>query len=251
MGGGTSKGRNNLMNPEAKLSIIIPVYNEKDNIKMVLSEIKDNIKTQHIIFIVYDFPEDNTIPAVKDYIIATDASNIKLVLNDFGKGVLNAIKKGFSVADSTMTLVTMGDLSDDLSVVDLMVDKINQGYDLVCGSRYIKGGKQIGGPLIKKTLSRLAGLSLNFMVGIPTHDISNSFKLYRTSLIKSINIESNGGFELGLEILVKTWLKGCRITEVPTIWKNRTGGKSRFRLLKWIPKYLKWYLLAISKSFLK
>jgi glycosyltransferase involved in cell wall biosynthesis len=234
---------------EKLLNVIIPVYNEKENISKALDDIREKVKTPHNVTIVYDFPEDNTVPAVKNYININNAKNICLLHNDFGRGVLNAIKKGFSVSGSEMTLVTMGDLSDDMSTVDTMVSKMQAGYDLVCGSRYMQGGRQIGGPRIKKTLSRLAGLSLNLLTGIPSRDISNNFKLYRTSMLKNIKIESTGGFELGLEILVKAWLKGHKITEVPSVWKDRSAGQSRFKLLKWLPKYLRWYIYAVMKPF--
>ena len=84
-----------------------------------------------------------------------------------------------------------------------MMKKFAEGYDVICGSRYMKGGSQTGGPWLKKTLSRMAGISLHLITGIPSHDVSNSFKLYRRSLVQSINIESTGGFEIGMEILVK------------------------------------------------
>lgn len=232
------------------LDIIIPVYNEGENISGTLDEINTKIKTENRLFVVYDFDEDNTVPAVKNYINEKKKENILLLKNDYGKGVLNAIKKGFDTAEHEMILVVMGDLSDDLCVVDDMCRKMKEGYDIVCGSRYMKGGKQIGGPLFKKTLSRIAGLSLHILTGIPTHDISNSFKMYRKSILKHTHIESTGGFEIGLEILVKSYLKGHKITEVPSIWKDRAAGKSNFKLWKWLPKYIKWYLLAIKGRFI-
>lgn len=231
------------------LDIIIPVYNEGENISATLDEINRKIKTENRLFIVYDFNEDNTLPTVKNYINEKKKENILLLKNDYGKGVLNAIKKGFDRAEHEMILVVMGDLSDDLCVVDDMYKKMQEGYDIVCGSRYMKGGKQIGGPLFKKSLSRMAGLSLHILTGIPTHDISNSFKMYRKDIIKNTHIESTGGFEIGLEILVKAYLKGYKITEVPSIWKDRAAGKSNFKLWTWLPKYIRWYLLAIKGRF--
>ncbi len=233
------------------LDIIIPVYNEGENISPTLDEINSKIKTENRIFIVYDFDEDNTLPVVKNYINEKKKDNILLLKNDYGKGVLNAIKKGFDTAEDEMILVVMGDLSDDLCAVNEMCKKMKEGYDIVCGSRYMKGGKQIGGPLLKKTLSHIAGLSLHILTGIPTHDISNSFKMYRKSIVKNTKIESTGGFEIGLEILVKAYLKGYKITEVPSIWKDRTSGTSNFKLWKWLPKYIKWYLLAIKGRFVR
>jgi dolichol-phosphate mannosyltransferase len=109
----------------------------------------------------------------------------------------------------------------------------------------MKGGKQLGGPKFKGTLSRMAGLSLHYLTGIPTHDISNSFKMYTSRVIKSIQIESSGGFELGMEIVCKAFLAGFKITEVPSVWRDRSAGQSRFKLWKWLPHYLRWYFFTL------
>jgi hypothetical protein len=140
----------------------------------------------------------------------------------------------------------MADLSDDLAVVPRMVDLIREGgHDIVCASRYMKGGRQIGGPWLKRTLSRLAGLSLFWLGGLPVHDATNAFRAYRRSVLESIPIESTGGFEYSLEITAKAHAKGARITEVPSTWRDRTAGESRFALRAWLPKYLKWYFFAL------
>jgi glycosyltransferase involved in cell wall biosynthesis len=229
------------------LQIIVPVYNEAENILRTLEEIEAKISTPHRVLISYDFDEDNTL-VVKEFIKERGANNICLVKNQYGTGVLNAIKTGFdSTEDDDVVLVTMADLSDDLSIVDTMFEQIKQGYDIVCGSRYMKGGRQIGGPRPKKFLSRMAGLSLRLIARIPTHDISNSFKMYRKSVLNNIEIESRGGFEVGMEIVVKAFLKDYKITEVPSTWQARIAGQSRFKLIKWLPEYLRWYLYAIKE----
>jgi len=233
------------MNSEFILDIVIPVFNEGENIRKALDEIYLKIKTKNNVLIIYDFKEDNTIPAVEKYVSDNSKKNIFLVMNKYGRGVLNAIKTGLEQVKNNACLVCMGDLSDDLAVVDLMCEKITEGYDIVCGSRYMKGGRQIGGPLLKGFLSRMAGRSLKFFTGIPTHDVSNSFKMYKKSVLENTAIESTGGFEIGLEILVKSFCSGGRVTEVPSIWKDRTGGKSNFKLWKWLPKYLKWYFYLL------
>ncbi len=229
------------------LQIIIPVYNEGENIIKCLGQIEAKIITPHRIFIVYDFDEDSTIPAVNGFIGEQNAKNIFLIKNQYGKGVLNAIRSGFDSTKDGVVLVVMADSSDDLSIVDSMFGEINQGYDIVCGSRYMKGGSQVGGPRFKKLLSRIAGISLHLITRIPTHDITNSFKMYRKSVLNNIEIESNGGFEIGMEIVIKAFSKDYKITEVPSTWKDRVAGKSRFRLLKWLPQYIRWYLYAIRE----
>ena len=228
------------------LNIVIPVYNEAENIKNTISEINQRVSTPHKIFIIYDFDEDNTLPVARN--LMKEQNNIELVKNKYGKGVLNAIKTGFENIKEGVILVVMADLSDDLSKVDEMFQKISEGYDIVCGSRYMKGGRQIGGPRFKKLLSRLAGVSLHYLTGIPTHDITNSFKMYTKKVLDDIKIESNGGFELGMEIVIKAFFKGYKITEVPCVWRDRSAGKSRFKLWEWLPKYIYWYLFAISGS---
>lgn len=228
------------------LDIVIPVYNEKDLIGQTLDEICSAVRNPKRIMIIYDFEEDNTLPAVRQWLLNHDA-DIVMSRNQWGKGVLEAIKTGFLLAIHPMVLVVMADLSDDLSIVDSMIEHMNQGSDIVCGSRYMRGGSQEGGPVLKGLLSRWAGQSLHLLTGIPTHDVSNSFKLYRKSLLDKIKIESTGGFELGMEILVKAYNQGYTISELPSHWKDRTAGESRFKLLQWLPHYLYWYFYAFKK----
>ncbi len=225
------------------LNILIPVYNEAENVEKLFFEINRKVSTPHKIIIIYDFDEDNTLPVVRN--IMREQNNIRLIKNKYERGVLNAIKTGFDTINNGVVLVVMADLSDNLDKVDEMFKKINEGYDIVCGSRYMRGGQQIGGPRIKKFLSKLAGISLHYLSGIPTHDVTNSFKMYSKEVLKDIKIESKGGFELGMEIVVKAFLKGYKITEVPSIWRDREEGKSKFRLWRWLPNYIYWYLFAL------
>ena len=146
--------------------------------------------------------------------LAATRNNLCLLKNKYGRGVLNALKTGLEALDGVI-LVVMADLSDDLPKVDQMFAKINSGFDLVCGARYMKGGRQIGGPRVKGLLSRLAGVSLHLLGGIPTHDVTNSFKMYTKRVVDAIKIESSGGFEIGMEIVVKAHFAGYRITEDP------------------------------------
>jgi len=231
------------------LHIAIPVYNEAANISQTLGKIETIVTVPHRILIIYDFDEDDTIPVVKEFMKERKAENIFLVKNKYGSGVLNAIRTGFDSVEDGVILVVMADSSDDISIVDAMFEKINLGYDLVCGSRYARGGRQIGGPKFKKFLSRTAGISLHLITGIPTHDATNSFKIYRKSLLDAIKIESRGGFEIGMEIAVKAFLQGYKIAEVPSIWRDRAAGKSRFRFRRWLPGYFRWYLYALAGRF--
>lgn len=233
------------------IQVIIPVYNEGENILQTLEEIRSKISVPKQILVVYDFEEDNTLPVLRGYMKENGSASLSLIKNKYGKGVLNAIRTGFEASREEVVLVVMADNSDDLVVADAMFAKIKEGFDIVCASRYMKGGKQIGGPKIKGFLSRMAGLSLYYLFGFPVHDVSNSFKMYRKKVIDGIQLESKGGFEIGMEILVKAFSSGYKITEIPSVWKERTAGKSRFKILKWLPGYLHWYRLAATSSILR
>jgi dolichol-phosphate mannosyltransferase len=229
-----------------RLAIIIPVYNEAENIRATLTAIEKSVHTRHKVFIVYDFDEDTTLPVARK--LQQEGLPVEFLKNPV-RGVVSAIKTGLRNASGDYLLVTMADMSDDYSVVDTMCEMMSQGSDLVCGSRYMKGGRQVGGPLIKKTISRLVGLSLRLIARLPTRDVTNSFKLYRKSMVDGFTIESDGGFEIGMELVVKAHFNGFRVTEVPCTWTDRTQGQSRFKIMKWAPKYLKWYFYALKRAW--
>jgi dolichol-phosphate mannosyltransferase len=177
-------------------------------------------------------------------IIEEGESRLHAVKNRYGRGVVPAIRTGFDAVPDGPVLVVMADLSDDLAQVDRMLALYDQGCHLVVGSRYMKGGRLIGGPFFKQMLSRWAGTSLYWFRRLPTHDATNAFKIYDRAMVRSFTIESRGGFELNLELTVKAFLAGYRIAEVPSTWRDRTSGQSRFRLWKWLPLYLHWYFYA-------
>lgn len=225
-----------------RLAIVIPVYNEGENIGRTLDAIAAQVATPHRISLVYDFDEDTTLPVARAR--RDTGRDIRLIKNP-RPGVASAIKTGLRQAEEEYVLVTMADMSDDYADVDTMCGLLDQGYDLVCGSRYMRGGRQIGGPWLKKFLSRLAGISLRVLAGAPTSDATNSFKLYRKRMLDGLSLESDGGFEVGMEIAVKAHALGFKVTEVPTCWTDRAAGVSRFRLVRWAPYYLRWYVAAV------
>jgi dolichol-phosphate mannosyltransferase len=225
------------------LTIVIPVYNEGANFRALWGELTSSIKTPFTALVVYDFDGDNTVPVARE-IIAGGETRFTLVKNAYGRGVTNAIKTGLEAVESGPVLVTMADLSDEMTAVDRMYELYQQGFDVVCGSRYMKGGRLIGGPFFKQLMSRVSGLTLHCFRGVPTHDATNSFKLYDAAMVHDVKVESVAGFELGLELTVKAFLNGYRIAEIPSVWRDRTAGTSRFRIMQWLPHYLKWYFYA-------
>lgn len=224
------------------LTIVIPVFNEGANFRQ-LWQAMSAIDSPFQAFVVYDFDEDDTIPVIRA-IQEQGEHRLRLIKNSVRRGVVGAIRTGFQKVDRGPVLVLMADLSDELGIVTRMLDLYRRGYDVVAGSRYMPGGRIIGGPLLKKSLSRMAGVSLHYIRGLPTHDATNAFKLYDAEMLESMVLQSRNGFELNLEITVKAFLDGYRITEIPSTWTDRTAGESRFRLWKWLPAYLRWYFYA-------
>jgi dolichol-phosphate mannosyltransferase len=235
------------MSATPDLSIVVPVYNEPDNIGPTLRRISDEVRTPHEVLVVYDFDADTTVPVVRS--LQADLPQVRLHRNDIGRGVLNAMRAGIAASRAPLVLITMADGSDEMDRVDEMVRLGQRGAAVVAGSRYMKGGGQEGGPLLKRTLSRVAGLSLHWLAGVPIHDATNNFKLYRRDFLDSVTIESTGGFELALELTAKAARARKPMAEVPTTWRDRTAGESRFRFREWIPKYLRWYLHAVRGRF--
>ena len=225
------------------LSIVLPVFNEGEAVEPVLRALHAGVSTPHELVMVYDFDADTTVPVIAR--LAPEIPGLRGLRNDLGRGVLNAMRAGIAGTTAPYVLISMADGSDEPHVVDQMVALARGGSDIVAASRYMRGGHQVGGPLLKRLMSRAAGLSLHWIAGVRTHDPTNNFKLYRRSFLAATPIESTAGFELALELTVKATLAGRPVAEVPTTWRDRTAGQSNFKLRKWLPHYLRWYFVAL------
>jgi glycosyltransferase involved in cell wall biosynthesis len=228
-----------------EVAIVLPVYNEGEAVEPVLRALSAAVTTPHELVVVYDFDTDTTVPVVAR--LATEIPGLRGLRNDLGRGVLNAMKAGIAATSTPYVLISMADGSDDPKAVDRMVALAKGGADVVSASRYMKGGHQIGGPPLKRLMSRAAGLSLHWFARVPTHDPTNNFKLYSRRFLESTSIESTAGFELALELTVKATLTHRKIAEIPTTWRDRTAGQSNFKLRKWLPHYLHWYRVAFLR----
>jgi dolichol-phosphate mannosyltransferase len=231
-----------------ELTVVVPVFREGEAVDPVLRALTAGVTTGHEILVVYDFDEDPTRPVVER--LHEELPAIRGLRNDLGRGVLNAMKAGIAAARGDYVLISMADGSDEPHVVDRMVALARDGADVVSASRYMAGGHQIGGPPLKRLMSRTAGLTLHWFGGVATHDPTNNFKLYSRRFLEATPIQSDAGFELALELTVKATLTGRRVAEVPTTWRDRTEGQSNFRLRQWLPHYLHWYRVAMRARWL-
>lgn len=226
--------------------MVVPVHFEHEVIAETLERLEKSLPSSAEILVVYDLEEDPTTDVVRKG--APRWPRARLVQNSYGRGVLGAIKTGLNDSEGDPVLVFMADLSDEPEVIPEMLQLAAGGCDLVCGSRYMAGGGQIGAPHLKAFLSSAAGRSLHLLTRLPVHDATNSFRLYSRDFLRSVRIESNGGFEIGLELTVKAYLQGRRLGEVPTTWRERDSGESKFNFRKWLPSYMRWYFYLLARA---
>ena len=225
-----------------ELSIVMPVYNEGADVIPYLDTLINNVSGSYEILVVHDMPEDTTVPVLAHY----DANVVKPTLNTYGRGPANAIRFGLDAAASDVVVVTMADGSDNAAQIPQLASLIRDGNVIAVASRYMKGGRQIGGPRMKKFLSRTAGLTLFHLARVGTHDATSSFKAYSKSFVQEVGVESDAGFEIAIELVAKARRRRLPIAEIPTEWHDRTDGESRFDVIGWLPKYLRWYVYAFG-----
>lgn len=231
-----------------KLDIIIPVYNEGQNIASVLYSLKNNVVADFRVLICYDENTDNTLPVVKG--LSEGLSFETILIKNHGSGVHDAITTGFSASDADAVLVFPADDTENAKIIDMMYEKFKQGYDIVAASRFMKGGYMKGCPWLKSFLVRFASFTLYWLASIPIKDASNGFRLFSRRLLDKVIIESNHGFTYSLELLVKCHRLRWEIAEIPAVWHERDKGQSRFHLFKWLPYYLHWYFYGFMTTYL-
>jgi len=230
-----------------KLSIVIPARNEQENIKETIEFIIPYIDKENTeIIIVNDYSEDKTEEIARK--ISEKFKNVKVINNKKPQGFANALLSGIDEAKGEYILPIMADMCDDPKIIKKMLKEAEErNFDIVCGSRYIKEGRKIGGPKIQGFFSTFVGKSLYYLIRIPTHDVSNAYKLYRKEIFDNIKIVEKG-FAVSMEIALKGYFSGYKISEIPTVWYGREKGKSKFKLSKTFP-YIKLYFWAIIEKW--
>jgi glycosyltransferase involved in cell wall biosynthesis len=227
--------------------VIITAYNEGEEIVACLDRVLEAVTLPSEVLVVYDAPDDTTAPYVEKY--ARQDARVVPTLNTYGRGPALAIRYGIEQAKADVVVVTMADGCDDPQQIDQLARLVERGVVVAAASRYMRGGQQIGGPAFKSALSRFAGRSLHWFARVGTRDATNSFKAYSTDFVRQVGIESDSGFEVGLELVAKAKRLRKPVAEVPTIWLDRSFasvGVSNFKLAQWIPKYLRWYIFAFG-----
>lgn len=232
---------------EKRIDVVIPVYNEAENILQVLQAFDREVHSPIRILICYDRDDDNTLPVLRQ---VSSRFEICLVKNK-RQSVHGAVVTGFEFSASPAVISYMADDDYNAGLIDRMAEMFWQGNDVVCASRLIRGGSMEGCPLPKRAVYRLASFSLHNLAGLPVHDATNAFRLFSWRLLQQVRIELTLGFSYSFELLAKCHRLGWKMGEIPAQWPIRRKGKSRFRTLQWSPEYLRWFLYIFATGFLR
>ena len=233
---------------KADLDIVIPVYNEAENIVRVLASLERSVKTPFRVLICYDHDDDNTLEAVKKYGAQSFATTF---VKNTGRGALGAVLSGFAASRAPAVLVFPADDDYNAPRIDVMMESFRQGSEIVVGSRFIPGGYMRKCPVIKGAIVRWSARVLHYLARLPTRDPSNGLRLFSRRVLDEIVIESTSGFAYSIELLVKAHRLGWPISEVAVGWEERASGRSRFAVFRWLPQYWVWFRYAFATTFLR
>lgn len=231
-----------IVNP-VELSVIIPARNEEKSVGRAVGKVKSTLDgvANFEVIAVDDCSADGT-GAILD---GLKGRRIKVLHRRENPGFGNALRAGFSAARGKYAVSFMGDLSDKPSDLVRMLEKARTGYDVVIGSRFIKGSKITGYPKAKLVANRLFNHLLAFLLGVPYLDLTNAFKMYRRGLLNKMKIESSD-FDITVELPIKAIKLGAKIAEVPVSWQGRSSGSPKWKLAR--AGYI--YLVRLFKTLL-
>ena len=234
------------------LSIIVPCFNEEGNISTLMGTLAKTASDAGInaeIIFVDDNSTDGTFSAGCEAKWQYD--NVQVLTKTFPRGMGNAIRFGLGHASADVVLITMGDGSDDLSVVPEMFQLVKSGeVDLAIGSRYRHRANQKNIPPLYRHLSRLFRILGQFMLGIPLRDFTNAYRCFNWKVLQCIGLEGTG-FEISPEITFKAWYYRKKVAEVDAMHLKRAKGQSKFSFLKAGPGYGKMMAKALIARVMK
>jgi glycosyltransferase involved in cell wall biosynthesis len=231
-----------------RVDIVIPVYNEGREIMRALESIARQVRTPVRILLCYDQDNDSTLEAIRAE--GTAGLEVLPVKNE-GQGAHGAVMTGLRKSESDIVLVFPADDDYNAGILDDMFRLGREGADIVCASRFMKGGSMHNCPWVKAVLVRTAAFTLRHLARIPTHDPTNGLRLFSRRLLERVSVQSTKGFTYSLELLAKCHRLGWPIVEIPATWIERRAGTSRFRILAWVPPYLRWCFYIFATTYLR
>lgn len=222
-----------------KLSIVIPAHNEEESITETIEQIEEafsKVAIDHEIFIVNDNSKDNTLQVLEK--LAQKYPSVKYETNLGPNGFGYAVRYGLERYSGDCVAVMMADLSDSpYDLIRYYTTMVEGNYDCVFGSRFIKGGKVVDYPWVKKIINRIANLIIRIVMQIKYNDTTNAFKLYKREVIDGVKPILSPHFNLTIELPLKAIIRGYSYTVVPNSWTNRKYGESKLKIKEMGSRY--------------
>lgn len=222
-----------------KLSIVIPAYNEEESIPETIRSIVKalgTIKIDYEILVINDNSKDNTLGVLKE--LGKEVPQLRYITNAGPNGFGYAIRRGLEKFSGDCVAVMMADMSDSpYDLIKFYVTMIEGDYDCVFGSRFMKGGKIIDYPRVKRIVNRIANFVIRIVMGISYNDTTNAFKLYKRETIEGIQPILSPHFNLTIELPLKAIIRGYSYTVIPNSWTNRKYGVSKLKLREMGSRY--------------
>lgn len=222
-----------------KLSIVMPAYNEEESITETIDQIEEafsKVAIDHEIFIVNDNSKDNTLQVLEA--LSQKYPSVKYETNHGPNGFGYAVRYGLERFSGDCVAVMMADLSDSpYDLIRYYTTMVEGNYDCVFGSRFMKGGKVIDYPFVKKIINRVANSIIRLVMGIKYNDTTNAFKLYKKEVIEGVKPILSPHFNLTIELPLKAIIRGYSYTVVPNSWTNRKYGVSKLKIKEMGSRY--------------
>lgn len=221
-----------------KLSIVMPAYNEEGSITETVTTLYNTLlkyNLDHEIVVVNDNSKDNTETILKE--LQKNIPTLTYYTNAGPNGFGYAVRYGLERFKGECVAIMMADLSDDPEDLVRFYNKMLEGYDCVFGSRWIKGGRVIEYPGLKKIINRLANNIVRIFMGIRYNDSTNAFKLYKKEVIEGLKPFLSPHFNLTLELPLKAIIRGYSYAVIPNSWTNRKFGESKLKIKEMGSRY--------------
>ena len=234
-----------------KLSIVIPAYNEEGSITETLQNVYQELlqeQIEHEIVVINDNSKDNTLAILEQ--LSQEIPTLKYYTNKGPNGFGYAVRYGLERFSGDCVAIMMADLSDDPKDLVKFYRKMLEGnFDCVFGSRFMRGGKVIDYPKVKKIINRLANFIVKVAVGMRYNDTTNAFKLYKKQTIEGLKPFLSPHFNLTLELPLKAIVRGYSYTVLPNSWTNRKHGVSKLKIKEMGSRYFFILLYCLIEKF--
>ena len=221
------------------LSVVIPAFNEEGSIEKTITEIYNVLekkKILHEILVVNDNSTDKTLKILEW--LSKEIKTLKYYTNSGPNGFGYAVRYGLQKFSGDCVAIMMADLSDSPNDLVLFYNKmVKDNLDCVFGSRFIKGGKTVDYPVLKKIINRISNNIIRVLIGISYNDTTNAFKLYKKETIQGLKPIISPHFNLTIELPLKAIIRGYSYEVIPNSWHNRQHGVSKLKIREMGSRY--------------